>query len=57
MFEINEWLEWLESEIQHVSIFINLQAMTCMRKWLKYKGGSSSEFIFLTKIPLAQRQA
>ena len=32
MFEINEWLEWLVSEIQHVSIYIQLQTMTCMRR-------------------------
>ena len=53
----NERLGLLVYEIQHPPIYIHLQAMACIRGWLKYESDLSNELYFQTKISLAQTYA
>ena len=46
----NERLGWLVYEIQHLPIYIHLQAMACKQGWLQYERGLSNEFFFQTNI-------
>ena len=50
----DERLGWLVYEIQHLPIYIYLQAMACKRGWLEYENGLSIELFFQTNICLAQ---
>ena len=50
----NERMGWLLYEIQHLPIYIHLQAMAYKRGWLKYESGLSNELFFQTKMRLAQ---
>ena len=53
----SEGVGWLVYEIQHLLIYIHLQAMACKRGWLKYERGLSSNFCFQKQTNLAQTKA
>ena len=50
----DERLGWLVCEIQHLPIYIHLQATACKRGWLKYESGLSNELFFQKNISLAE---